>query len=70
MFEIAGHNVTYDDVLMRSDDWFSEYTMTKEQEKEWIEWGENHIKKHYKFNDKVAKLAMDFVNGIYGLRVY
>ncbi len=39
MFEIAGHQVTYDDVKDRKDDWFQQWTMTVEQNEEWQEWG-------------------------------
>ena len=31
MFEIAGHNVTYDDIKDRKDNWYQQWTMTEEQ---------------------------------------
>jgi hypothetical protein len=34
MFEIAGHQVTYDDVKDREDAWYAEWTMTVEQNEE------------------------------------
>lgn len=39
MFEIAGHNVTYDDIKDRQDDWFTDWTMTLEQNEEWKKMG-------------------------------
>ena len=35
MFEIAGHEVTFDDVKGRKDEWYKEWTMTIEQSDEW-----------------------------------
>jgi hypothetical protein len=31
MFEIAGHNVTYDDIKGRTDAWYTDWTMTVAQ---------------------------------------
>ena len=30
MFEIAGHEVTYDDIKDRKDDWYAQWTMTEQ----------------------------------------
>ena len=35
MFEIAGHDVTFDDVKGRKDEWYTQWTMTIEQNDEW-----------------------------------
>ena len=35
MFIIAGHDVTYDDIKGRKDDWYTEWTMTTAQCEEW-----------------------------------
>ncbi len=35
MFIIAGHDVTYEDVKGRQDNWFQEWTMTTAQSDEW-----------------------------------
>ena len=35
MFEIAGHPVTFDDVKDRKDSWYTDWTMTMEQNDEW-----------------------------------
>ena len=31
MFEIAGHQVTFEDIKDRKDNWYQQYTMTEEQ---------------------------------------
>ena len=38
MFELAGHEVTYDDIKAREDAWYTDWTMTVAQHDEWIEW--------------------------------
>ncbi len=40
MFEIAGHPVTFDDIKDRKDAWYTEWTMTVDQNDEWQKWGE------------------------------
>ena len=48
MFEIAGHNVKYEDIKDREDDWYMLWSMTKEQNEEWIKWGQKFLKKKVK----------------------
>ena len=48
MFRIAQHDVTYDDVKDRKDDWFSQWTMTVEQGEEWKKWGKKYLMKELK----------------------
>ena len=50
MFIIAGHNVSYDDIKDRKDNWFSEWTMTEAQNEEWREWGVAYVRKVFKTN--------------------
>jgi hypothetical protein len=45
MFKIAGHDVKYEDIIHRKDNWFWQWTMTEEQNKEWREWGKKYLKK-------------------------
>ena len=45
MFEIAGHNVTFEDIKGRTDNWYQQWTMTEEQNQEWREWGIKYLKK-------------------------
>jgi ABC-type multidrug transport system ATPase subunit len=35
MFEIAGHSTTFEDIKGRTDNWYQQWTMTEEQNKEW-----------------------------------
>lgn len=70
MFEIAGHNVTYKDIIDRKDEWYREWTMTEQQEKEWVDWGVKHIHKSYKhFSIDIAKREMAMFNLAYGLKI-
>jgi len=48
MFEIAGHNVTYDDVKDRKDEWYTAWTMTVAQDEEWKKWMQEYFKKECK----------------------
>ncbi len=68
MFEYAGHNVTYDDIKDRKDDWYTEWTMTMDQNKEWMEWGRNEIKKRLKWSKKIAEQEMAMINLMWGLK--
>ena len=44
MFIIAGHQVTYDDIIDRKDAWYTDWTMTEAQNEEWKEWGIKYLK--------------------------
>ena len=68
MFEIAGHQVTYDDVKDRKDNWFQEWTMTMAQGVEWQEWGEKYLRKHLRMSAKKAELEMQWASLAWGLK--
>ena len=68
MFIIAGHNVTYDDIKGRKDNWFSEWTMTEAQNKEWKDWGVAYIRKVFKTNKILAEKEMLWFNLQWGLK--
>ena len=68
MFIIAGHEVTYDDVVGRKDDWYAQWTMTVEQSEEWRAWGENYLRKNLKLNKYLAEQEMAMVNLMWGLK--
>lgn len=68
MFIIAGHDVTYDDVAGRKDDWYAQWTMTVEQSEEWRKWGENYLRKNLKLNKYLAEREMAMVNLMWGLK--
>ena len=66
MFIIAGHNVTYDDILGK-DKWFMEYSMTVEQGEEFRKWGEKYLRENLKVNKKQAESEMMWFNVQWGL---
>ena len=68
MFEIAGHQVTYDDVKDRKDDWYAQWTMTMEQNEEWKKWGIAEIKKQFRYNTKIAEREMGMISLMWGLK--
>lgn len=68
MFEIAGHQVTFEDIKDRKDNWYQQWTMTEAQNQEWIEWGIEYIRKQLKINKKLAEREMGWINLGWGLK--
>ena len=68
MFEIAGHDVTYDDIKDRKDDWYAQWTMTMEQSDQWKEWGVEEIRKRFRYNKKWAEKEMGMITLMWGLK--
>jgi hypothetical protein len=68
MFIIAGHEVTYDDIKDRKDDWFNEWTMTEAQNEEWKDWGIAYFRKVFKANKILAVKNMLWFNLQWGLK--
>lgn len=68
MFEIAGHNVTFDDIKDRKDDWYTDWTMTVAQAEQWKEWGMEYLRKNMKLTKHYAELEMRMFNVMYGLK--
>lgn len=68
MFIIAGHDVTYDDIKDRKDDWYTEWTMTAAQADEWKAWGAAYLRKNLKLNKALAEKEMLWVNLQWGLK--
>jgi len=62
MFEIAGHQITYDDIKDRKDDWYSQWTMTTEQNEQWKKWGIAEIKKQFRYNTLTAEREMGMIS--------
>ena len=69
MFEIACHDVTYDDVKDRKDNWFQEYTMTVAQNDEWSEWGKKYLRKAFRYPARYAGRQMAMINLMWGLKL-
>jgi len=68
MFIIAGHDLRYDDIVGRKDNWFQQYTMTEDQRKEWIDWGIKYLKKK-RYYKKIAEREMAWIDLFYGLKI-
>jgi len=69
MFEIAGHQVTYEDISGRTDNWYQQWTMTEEQNKEWREWGVKYLKKEQRLYKAYADRQMAMFDLNYGLKI-
>jgi len=68
MFIIAGHQVSYNDILDRKDDWYRQWTMTDDQRKEWIDWGIAYLRKKKRWPKKLAEREMAFLDLYCGLK--
>ena len=68
MFVIAGHQVTYDDIKGRKDNWWTEWTMTMAQADEWKAWGVDYLRKNLKLTKVLAEKEMQWVNLQWGLK--
>lgn len=68
MFEIAGHEVTYDDVVGRKDAWYQEWTMTVAQSDEWKKWMTDYFKKDCKMFPKIASREAEMCALMWGLK--
>ena len=69
MLKIAGHDVKYEDIVGRKDQWYYEWTMTEEQNKQWREWGVKFIKRHLKVLQQQAETEMAMFDMNYGLKI-
>jgi hypothetical protein len=68
MFEIAGHDVTYEQVVGRKDAWYQEWTMTVAQNDEWQKWMIEYFKKDCKMFSKIAKREAAMCSLMWGLK--
>ena len=68
MFRIAGHEVTYEDIKGRKDNWYTQWTMTMAQNDEWQAWGKKYLAKNLKLNSKYAEREMAMVSLMWGLK--
>jgi len=69
MFSIAGHKVTYEDVLGRKDQWYYDWDMTPEQEQQWMDWMVDLFQKERGLTKKYAERSASMYNLMWGLRV-
>ena len=68
MFEIAGHDVTFNDIKERKDNWFQEWTMTPEQNDQWCKWGKKYLMKYMRLYAKPAQREMLIISLNWGLK--
>ena len=68
MFELAGHDVTYDDIKDRKDAWYTDWTMTVEQHEQWMEWGAEYIRKSLRLRKLASEKTMSWFALNYGLK--
>jgi len=68
MFEIAGHDVTFEQVAGRKDAWYTEWTMTEAQNKEWVKWMTEYFKKDCKYYAKIAEREAAMCSLMWGLK--
>jgi hypothetical protein len=69
MFEIAGHDLKFEDVEGRKENWFQQYTMTESQNKEWRDWGIKLIMKKRRYNKYLADREMRMLDLYCGLKI-
>jgi hypothetical protein len=67
MFEIAGHDVTYED-MRGVDKWWQKYTMTFEQGEQLKEWGKQYLMRELKMRAVYAEKEMQWFNVMWGLK--
>ena len=68
MFEISNNQLTYNDILERTDNWYQQYTMTEDQRKEWMNWSVEYLRKKKKWNKKLCIREIAMVDLCYGLK--
>lgn len=69
MFELAGHDLKFEDVEGRKDHWFQEYTMTEAQNQEWRDWGIKLIMKKRRYNKYLADREIRMLDLYCGLKI-
>jgi hypothetical protein len=69
MFEMAGHDLKFEDVEGRKDNWFQQYTMTEAQNEEWRDWGTKLIMKKRRYNKYLADREMRMLDLYCGLKI-
>lgn len=68
MFEIAGHPVTFNDVVGRKDEWYLEWSMSEPEYEEWQKWGAELLRKKFKLGKLYAEREMAMIGLMWGLK--
>ena len=66
--EVPLPDVTFDDVKDRKDAWFTEWTMTMDQDEEWKKWGKRYLMKKFRFPARYADRQMGMIGLMWGLK--
>ena len=69
MFEIAGHQVTFDDAVAFGEHWFNNWTMTSKQRDEWSKWGKTYLMKKLNMYAARAQKEMMWAGLQWGLKI-
>ena len=68
MFLIAGHpDVTYEDIIDRKDNWWMDWSMTLEQNRQWKLAGIEILRREHRWPKYKAEREMDMISFMYGL---
>lgn len=68
MFELAGHDVKFEDIKDREDAWYTDWTMTVAQHEQWMEWGASYLRKELRIRKEASKKQMSWFALNYGLK--
>ena len=69
MMKIAGHDISYEDLLKEKDGWWARYTMTQEQRDKWVDFSVNLLRTKLRWSKRKAVDQMKWVDLMWGLRV-
>lgn len=70
MFEFAGHNVYYSNLLENKAHWRTLYTMPQDAKVRWLNWGAGYLQKRLGLNSTRAQAEMQMLDAMYGLKTY
>ncbi len=69
MMSIAGHDISYEDLLKEEDGWWARYTMTQEQRDKWVDFSVNLLRTKLRWSKRKSVDQMKWVDLMWGLKV-
>lgn len=70
MFDISKQVISFEEAInIHPENWYTEYTMTKEQRNEWMNWAVNFLNKKKRWSKNKCKIEMMWVDFAYGLKI-
>ncbi len=69
MMSIAGHDISYEDLLKEKDGWWAKYTMTQEQRDKWVDFSVNLLRTKLRWSKRKSVDQMKWVDLMWGLKV-